>query len=258
VTALFALLAAPTAYASAVGIHLTLARHRYRQVSPDGEPPPPGALIAEVRRKWLVRSWSVGTEVPPPGLTADPVLLVHGFVGRPSHFRGLQRFLHGEGHPTQTVNIGWKFVGVESYAPPLVEALKAHPRVRIVAHSMGGVVLRHVLHTHPELRDRITHAVTLGTPHSGTAAADVPLNIPGDVGQLAPDSAFLTELPELFELLPRAHKVAIGAQWDVTVFPIERALPEGMHHVVLPGYGHMGLLTETSAHRAVLEAITTG
>lgn len=253
-TTLLALLAAPTAYAGAIGLHLTVARHRYLQVS-DGAPPPPAALLAEVRRKWLVRSWALGNEPLDEGLDGDPVLLVHGFVGRTTHFRGLQRFLHHHGHRTQTVDLGWKFRGIPSYAPPLIEALQAHPRCKVVAHSMGGIVLRHALRTHPELADRISHAVTLGTPHSGTAAADVPVAIPIDVEHLAPDSPFLTDLPELAELLPGAHRVAIGAQWDVTVFPIRRALPAGMDHVVLDGFGHMGLLTEPASHRAVLDAL---
>jgi pimeloyl-ACP methyl ester carboxylesterase len=263
-TTFLALLAAPTAYAGAIGLHLSLARARHNQVS-EGPPPPPGALLAEVRRKWLVRSWALGPVEVAPAAEADPVLCVHGFVGRPSHFRGLQRFLHHRGIPTQTVDLGWKFQGVPSYGPPLIEALEGVERCRVVAHSMGGIVLRHVLAERPDLAAKVTHAVTLGSPHRGTAAAEVPgyegpfpRGVPADIEHLAPDSPFLQQLPELHEVLPHAVRVAVAASWDVTVFPVERALPEGMDHVLLDGFGHMGLLTEVAAHRAVQEALLRG
>ncbi len=260
-TTFLALLAAPTAYAGAIGLHLSLARARHNQVS-EGPPPPPAALLAEVRRRWVVRSWALSAVEIPPDTQADPVLCVHGFVGRPSHFRGLQRYLHGQGIPTRTVDLGWKFQGVPSYGPPLVEALQEVERCRVVAHSMGGLVLRHVLSEHPELAAKVSHAVTLGSPHSGTAAAEVPgyagpfpRGVPADIEHLAPDSLFLQQLPELHEVLPDAVRVAIAASWDVTVFPVERALPAGMDHVLLDGFGHMGLLTEAAAHSAVREAL---
>jgi len=260
-TTILALLAAPTAYASAVGLHLSLARARHNQVS-QGPPPPAKALLDEVRRKWQVRSWAFTPVEVAPASTASPVLCVHGFVGRPSHFRGLQRFLHAEGIPSRTVDLGWRFQGVPSYGPPLIEALEEVESCRVVAHSMGGIVLRHVLSERPDLAERITHVVTLGSPHSGTAAAEVPgyegtypRGVPADIEHLAPDSAFLTDLPGLDELLPEAVRVAVAANWDVTVFPVERALPEGMEHVLLEGFGHMGLLTEEAAFRAVRGAL---
>ncbi len=263
-TTLLALLAAPTAaYASAIGLHLSVARARHNQVS-QGPPPPPAALVAEVRRRWLVRSWAFSPVEVPPLSAEAPVICVHGFVGRPSHFRGLQRFLHGRGIPSRTVDLGWKFQGVPSYGPPLVEALQQVDQCRVVAHSMGGIVLRHVLSEHPELAERVSHVVTLGSPHSGTAAAEVPgvprerlplRAIPADIEHLAPDSPFLQQLPGLDVLLPEAVRVAVAADWDVTVFPVERALPEGMDHVLLEGFGHQGLLTEPAAYQAVLDAI---
>ncbi len=262
VNVLLALLAAgPAAYASAIALQLSIARARHNQVS-KGPPPPPGPLLAEVRRKWKVRSWAV---VPPPPLPTDsdqevPVLCVHGFVGRPGHFRGLQRYLHARGIPTDTVDLGWKFLGIPSYAPALVEALRSRPRWRVVAHSMGGIVLRHVLSENPDLAERISHVVTLGSPHSGTDAIILPgLRLPNgqstDIEHLAPDSPFLEALPGLDELLPDAARVAIAAEWDVTVFPVERALPSGMSHVLLEGFGHMGLLTEEATHEAVQAAL---
>lgn len=262
---LLALLAAgalaPATYASAVALALALARARHDQVS-DGPAPPPLALVAEVRRKWTVRGWALAS-VPPQPADADdevPVLCVHGFVGRSGHFHGLQRYLHPRGIPTESVDLGWRFLGIPSYTPPLVEALSQRPRWRVVAHSMGGIVLRQALVERPDLAERISHVVTLGSPHTGTDAIILPgLRLPNgqstDIEHLAPDSPFLASLPGLDALLPHAIRVAIAAEWDVTVFPVRRSLPPGMDHVVLDGFGHMGLLTDEASHRAVEQAL---
>ena len=245
-TSLIALLAAPSAYAGAVGLHLTVAHRRFQRAT--GEPgPPPEVHLAEVRRKWLLRRWAFGpAEVQPEAPSpARPVLLVHGFVGRPTHLRGHQRALHAAGRATRLVDLGWQFRGVPSYAPALERALEAVDTCDVVAHSMGGVVLRHVLHTRPDLRDRVHAAVTLGTPHAGTVAAELPVDLPADVVDLRERSRFLAELPPLVELIPRARRVAVGARWDTVVFPLANTLPAGMEPVVLEGFGHNGLLTET-------------
>lgn len=252
---------APATYAGAVALALALARARHDQVS-DGPAPPPLALVAEVRRKWIVRRWALTSAPAQPADTdaETPVLCVHGFVGRSGHFRGLQRYLHPRGIPTESIDLGWKLRGIPSYTPPLIEALASRPRWRVVAHSMGGIVLRQALVERPDLAERVSHVVTLGSPHTGTDAIILPgLRLPdgqaSDIEHLAPDSPFLASLPGLHELVPNAIRVAIAAEWDVTVFPVRRALPTGMEHVLLEGFGHMGLLTEEASHRAVEQAL---
>jgi len=184
------------------------------------------------------------------------VLLVHGFVGRPGHFRGMQRALHAAGRPTVAVDLKWAFRGVASYGPPLADAIEAFDQVDIVAHSMGGVVARKVLAERPDLRARVQQVITLGTPHHGTESArGLPPDFPRDIGDLQPDSPFLQQLPSLRELLPDRPLLAVAAQWDVVVFPLHRALPADMRQLVLPHLGHNGLLTEPEAYAAVLDQL---
>lgn len=45
------------------------------------------------------------------------------------------------------------------------------PRVHLVGHSLGGLVIRALLHRHPE--GRIARVVTLGSPHRGNHPAAV-------------------------------------------------------------------------------------
>ena len=43
--------------------------------------------------------------------------------------------------------------------------------IHLVAHSLGGLVIRQMLYDMPELADRIGRIVTLGTPHNGSELA---------------------------------------------------------------------------------------
>lgn len=47
----------------------------------------------------------------------------------------------------------------------------SEPRVHFVAHSLGGLLVRALLHAHPELP--AGHVVTLGSPHGGTRSGRV-------------------------------------------------------------------------------------
>lgn len=251
--ATLALIAAgvPVAYATAVSAWLAVAHRRYREVT--GEAGPPAAVhAAEVRRKWALRRWQLRGPLPSPDLGGRPVLLVHGFVARASHFRGLQRALHARGRPTRAVDLGWPLRGVDAYTPALEAALEASGPVDLVAHSMGGIVLRATLRDRPDLRERVRTVVTLGSPHHGTEAArGLPPGLPRDLADLAPDSPYLRALPGLHTLVPHARRHAVAARYDVVVFPTGRAFPEGMHHHLLSHLGHNGLLTEPEAHRLV-------
>jgi len=248
-------LSGPAAYAAAVGTWLSLAHRRYASVT-GGAGPPAAVHAAEVRRKWALRRWQLVGALPSPDSDRRPVVLVHGFMGRAAHFRGMQRVLHQHGRSTICVDLGWSFQGVASYGPPLAEVLCRHEAVDVVAHSMGGVVLRHVLATQPELRRRVKGVVTLGTPHHGTESArGLPPHLPRDIGDIQPDAPFLRQLPSLADLLPEAALLAVAAQWDVVVFPVHRALPRGMNHLVLPELGHNGLLTASASHHAVVDAL---
>lgn len=63
---------------------------------------------------------------------------------------------------------------VEYRGEELARHLQALPagRIDIIAHSMGGLDARYVLHHYPAIAARITSLTTIGTPHHGSAVAD--------------------------------------------------------------------------------------
>jgi triacylglycerol lipase len=131
--------------------------------------------------------------VPIPGPVAHgpplPVVLVHGLFGfdqiglpgaKLDYFRGIGRHLEGLGCHAHAVRLP-AASSVPERARALVAAIEAlpHPRVDLIAHSLGGLDARYAL-THLGLATRVRSLVTIATPHRGTPLADLALHGPLD------------------------------------------------------------------------------
>ena len=111
-----------------------------------------------------------------------PVVLVHGLFGfdsiglpgaRLNYFRGIVRHLEQLGCQAHAVRLPGA-LSVPARAQELVVAIEAlpHPRIDLIAHSLGGLDARYAL-AHLGLARRVRSLVTIGTPHRGTPVADL-------------------------------------------------------------------------------------
>ncbi len=117
------------------------------------------------------------------GLRPDvPVVLVHGLLGfnhidllgrRWMYFRGVVEALRAQGITVYVPRLP-PLASVPARAEVLsrfVESLP-HPRMALVAHSMGGLDARYALTQH-QIAARVGSLVTVATPHHGTPLADI-------------------------------------------------------------------------------------
>jgi triacylglycerol lipase len=111
-----------------------------------------------------------------------PVVLVHGLFGfdsiglpgaRLDYFRGIARHLEQLGCDAHAVRLPGAR-SVPARAQELCLAIEAlpHPRIDLIAHSLGGLDARYAL-AHLGLARRVRSLVTIGTPHRGTPIADL-------------------------------------------------------------------------------------
>lgn len=205
-------------------------------------------------RAFLRDGWRAPTEV-----RGRPVVCVHGYTQNATNFWGLRRVLERKGRPTVAISMLHRLAPIRWYARRLerrLEALIARSPdgIDVVAHSMGGIVLRMVLAARADLAAAVRTVVTLGSPHRGTAAArGIPL-LP-EVRALKRRSALWADLPELTALVPHARVVAVAGDADTIVYPVDTSLVPGAEAVVLRGIGHAGLLTRPRALAAVRRAL---
>ncbi|MDP2308636.1 MAG: alpha/beta fold hydrolase [Pseudomonadota bacterium] len=207
---------------------------------------------------WRARAALADGRRDPRGpVTGPPVLCVHGITQNGSNLWGIRRALARRGRSTRAVSLGLFGRPLVAYVPPLERAFRelvAHApdgRVDVVAHSMGGVVLRMMLAQHPDLAPHLRRVVTLGSPHAGTASGrGFPLG--GAIRNLGRRSSLLSELPG-FPL--SAALTTIAARHDLIVYPQETCHLPGARVIDFADVGHVGLLTRRVAIERVVDIV---
>lgn len=177
-----------------------------------------------------------------------PILLVHGMVDNRSAFTVLRRSLRRRGFDrVATMNYPVFTHDVPRAAQLLRQRVEQlcdqtdYERIHVVAHSFGGLIARwYVQRLGGDAR--VHTLVTLGTPHTGTAAARL---LPLPIGRvLRPGSPVLTTLAGPAPGC-RTRFVAVSSDLDEMMVP--RRCAE-LHHpdlsvrnVRLRGVGHLAL-----------------
>lgn len=141
-------------------------------------PPDPGSRPDPIRQgASLTRP--EGAWATPVDLHANHLIVVHGFTASSVYLRDIGRFFSGSGLPALLFDYD-SYVGIDAAAESLAALLddlapsQGPGRRAIVAHSMGGLVVRRFLrllaerHGRGWVRDTVAGCCFLGTPHAGT------------------------------------------------------------------------------------------
>ena len=195
------------------------------------------------------------------------VLFIHGFVCNRGVWNPWLARLTAQGTPFVAVNLVPVFgtiddtIGVVEDAVRRLEAATGQAPV-VVAHSMGGLVLRRWWAEHGAAV-RVHHVITIGTPHQGTWLArwghtanarqmqiDSPwlLNLAqreGPSGALKLPLSLPVSLPLTLPLTSppisplTSRMTCFYSDCDNIVFPPSRATLPGANNIHLPGLAHV-------------------
>ena len=114
------------------------------------------------------------------------IVLAHGILGFGGgllpfgigYFNGVRGILEQQGHevfsPT-VAPLGSLAVRSEQLARQIEARWPGDEDIAVIAHSMGGLDARRVIHRHQPVGQRIKLLVTVGTPHFGSPVADAVL-----------------------------------------------------------------------------------
>jgi pimeloyl-ACP methyl ester carboxylesterase len=187
-----------------------------------------------------------------------PILLLHGMVDNSSIFAVLRRGLSRQGFGrVASVNYSPLTTDVREAARRLggtIEELverTGYERVHIVGHSLGGLVARYYVQRLGG-DARVHTLVTLGTPHTGTAAAYV---LPLELGrQLRPGSDVMAELAAPAPGC-RTRIVAYWSDLDQMMIPKRAATVEHAdliaRNVLVHGVGHLSYAIDRRVVREI-------
>ncbi len=194
-----------------------------------------------------------------------PVFLVHGYGCNSGYWRALHRRLVRDRISHHAVNLEPLLADIDSYVPQVAAAIDAlsqaagHERVIVVAHSMGGLVMRAYQRVHG--CDRIARLITLGTPHRGTGLAQFGIGINArqmrwaDGGIEGEANPWLARLSTVESEYGCSHLVSIYSRHDNIVAPQESAQVTGAKNIAFQAIGHVMLGSDPQVLDCVMQEI---
>ena len=241
-----------------------------------GSPVPPGyrlgamgaarLFFGELRATLWASSWDMlrprlhaADAVTAQGL---PVLLVHGYVCNRGYWTKLSRLLARAGIAHDAVDLEPIGASIDDVVPQVEQALArlcsrtGSGRAIIVAHSMGGLVARAWLRRHGAAR--VAKIITIGTPHHGTALANLAAGTNARQMSRIGDapSAWLARLAAGETPAARALITSLYSHHDNIVAPQASACLPGARNIAFGGIGHVALASDARVLRQLLAEIT--
>jgi len=177
---------------------------------------------------------------------SSPVILVHGYLHRPGYWRHFRSRLRALGiRSIEAVDLHRAGSGIEQQAERLardvehiLDTYRADSAV-LVGASLGGVVARYYLEALGG-KDKVTHLITIGSPHHGSYLAYL---LPTKIGrQLQPGSELLDEL-NTDEGSPSAYRtLCFYSIMDNLTVPSRSATLKHAENFTIYYTGHISLL----------------
>jgi triacylglycerol lipase len=189
-----------------------------------------------------------------------PVVLVHGWGHNRSGWFVVQRHLRAAGFGNVvTLNYNPVVFDVPALADRLahrvesVRKLTGAPRVHVVGHSLGGIILRWYVQEAGGV-DTVDTAVTVASPHEGTVLAHL---APGrTMHEIRPGSWLLRRLADGARPSP-VRWVAYYSNIDVLVQPARSAMLRhpalAAENVLVKDTGHLSIMLSNRLARSMVE-----
>jgi pimeloyl-ACP methyl ester carboxylesterase len=194
---------------------------------------------------------------PPPMRAERPVLLVHGVLCNAGVWHPFARWAGQKGlGPIYALSYGPPLASIELFAEQAaarIDEILGATRARqvvVIAHSMGGLVMRAYLRRHGGAR--VARLVTVGAPHEGSVHAWMAAGT--SLSQMRPGNAWLAELgaPAGRDIPPI---VSIWSWHDSMVAPQTSSQIAFGDNIALGGVAHNALLRDPQVFGHLAEEI---
>jgi triacylglycerol lipase len=187
------------------------------------------------------------------------VVLVHGFFCNRALWNHWMPRLRAQKVPYIAITLEPAFGSIDDYVTQVDDAIERAWQATgtaplLVGHSMGGLAIRawrRWRNTHAGDADtRFVHALTIGSPHHGTATASH--SHAANAKQMRRNSPWLQQLAAGENTARNARFTCYYSHCDNIVMPAASATLPGARPVHLPGWAHVELIFAPSIFGEVL------
>ena len=189
-----------------------------------------------------------------------PVLLVHGYAASDVVWTPLRRALSGAGFG-HIVSVSYNSLAADPVAVTAeltdqglrAAAAAGAPRVHLVGHSLGGLIIRCALASSAPLSSRTASAVTIASPHRGAWLARL---APGRFAPLMHRGG--CPLRSQIDSPAPARWLAYYGGRDLVVPPASARLDDPRYAAVnlpIPGCGHLTICQDARLIRSLVQEL---
>ena len=169
-----------------------------------------------------------------------PVMLVHGYRCNSGLWWWMISRLRAAGFAVEAIDLEPALASIDKFAEQLHHAIEAYlqdtgaRKLRLVTHSMGGLVARAYLKRYGS--ERVDKVITLACGHHGTRIAYFGLG--KNAREMEPGSGWLAALPEPAPV----PVVTVWTAQDNFIAPQTSSRLSGAQDIILTGMGHLSLM----------------
>jgi triacylglycerol esterase/lipase EstA (alpha/beta hydrolase family) len=197
-------------------------------------------------------------QTPAPGVRG--VVLVHGYLCNRGVWTPWLQALQQRGVPVVAVHLEPVWADIDHHAAVVDRAvthlceLTGLPPV-VVAHSMGGLVVRAWMREALAAEDRVHHVVTIASPHQGTWLARWGHGVLAR--QMGRYSPWLQQLAAQESPQRRQKFTCWHSDGDNIVFPLGTAVLSGAAERHVAAQGHLALIDHPAVLADVMDHLRT-
>ncbi len=168
-----------------------------------------------------------------------PILIIPGFFRKKESYNLLSDKLKQLGFVTEIADLGYNTKGLKTASEVVSHYFTKTPeKYDIIAHSFGGIILKYLIASYPEIKNRISSVIFVAVPHGGTWRALLPAMFPA-ARELLP---FRKEIKELAKLSLPKETVNFIAESELKVWPRKSNLLKDHIDIVIPDTNHDNII----------------
>ncbi len=183
-----------------------------------------------------------------------PILIIPGFFRKKEFYNLLADKLEQSGFVAEIADLGYNTKGLKTASEAVNQYFTKTPeKYDIIAHSFGGIILKYLIASYPEIKSRISSVIFVAVPHGGTWRALLPAMFL-TARELLP---FRKEIKELAKLSLPEETINFVAESELKVWPRKSNLLKDHLDIVIPNTNHDNIINSEDFISKAVEFINS-